>query len=271
MIKKLLTLLLLLPTFVFAQSTIPQGGTGWATSSPGEILFGTTSKLRYSRLPIGTTGQVLWVLNGNPAWVSTSSLGISGGGGSGTVTSVSLTAPTGLTAASTTCTAACILNLTLTGGYVIPLIASTTQWSGLVDSPVWRVGNGTIYNATSTNKVGIGTTNPLTILHVTPPLNCVWSVAVAFVKNDELAINNLPFEPNVHIALLVDEAIVNSDAIGADDVPRIVSKDTGVDVPIPMFPVLVILILSFTIPFPPVPKYTYPLVDEVAAITPTEP
>lgn len=166
MIKKLLTLLLLLPTFVFAQSTIPQGGTGWATSSPGEILFGTTSKLRYSRLPIGTTGQVLWVLNGNPAWVSTSSLGISGGGGSGTVTSVSLTAPTGLTAASTTCTAACILNLTLTGGYVIPLIASTTQWSGLVDSPVWRVGNGTIYNATSTNKVGIGTTNPLTILHV---------------------------------------------------------------------------------------------------------
>lgn len=48
----------------------------------------------------------------------------------------------------------------LQGGFNIPLTASTTQWNGLVNSPTWIVGNGVIYNATSTNNVGIGTSNP---------------------------------------------------------------------------------------------------------------
>lgn len=83
--KKLLAILLLLSnlTPVLAQTNISQGGTGWATSTFGDLLVGTTSKIRYTRLPVGSTGQVLWVLGGQPAWVSTSSLGITGTGGSG--------------------------------------------------------------------------------------------------------------------------------------------------------------------------------------------
>jgi hypothetical protein len=61
-------------------STILQGGTGWVTSTPGDLLVGTSSSFRYSILPIGSTGQVLQVNGGNPSWVATSSLGITGGG-----------------------------------------------------------------------------------------------------------------------------------------------------------------------------------------------
>jgi len=81
MLKKLLALTLLVPFVAFAQTNLSQGGTGWSSSVKGDLLVGTTSLLRYTRLPIGSTGQLLWVLNGTPAWVSTSSLGITGGSG----------------------------------------------------------------------------------------------------------------------------------------------------------------------------------------------
>lgn len=76
--KKLLTTLAILSTLFVAnaQQNLSQGGTGWATSTLGDLLVGTTSKLRYTRLPVGSAGQVLWSLNGSPAWVATSSLGI---------------------------------------------------------------------------------------------------------------------------------------------------------------------------------------------------
>ena len=79
--KKLFAILLLLPTLAFAQQNLSQGGTGWATSTKGDLLVGTSSTIRYTRLPIGSTGQVLWVNGGQPAWVATSSLGITGGTG----------------------------------------------------------------------------------------------------------------------------------------------------------------------------------------------
>jgi len=74
MIKKLILILALLPTFAFAQTNLSQGGTGWSTSTLGDLFVGTTSKIRYTRLPIGSTGNVLWVSGGQPAWVATSSL-----------------------------------------------------------------------------------------------------------------------------------------------------------------------------------------------------
>lgn len=76
--KKLLTSLLLtigLITPVFAQTALYQGGTGWATSTLGDLLVGTTSNLRYTRLPIGSTGDILSVSSGRPVWVATSTLG----------------------------------------------------------------------------------------------------------------------------------------------------------------------------------------------------
>lgn len=75
----------------------------------------------------GTNGMILKSTGTSTQWVATSSL--FGAVSSGTVTSVSLTTPTGLTAASTTCTTICILGITLTSGYIIPLTASTTEWS----------------------------------------------------------------------------------------------------------------------------------------------
>lgn len=83
-----------------------------------------------------TNGYILQTNGKNNKWVATSSLGFSTGG-SGTVTSVSLVPPTGLTAASSSCNLACILTLSLASGYVIPLSASTTQWN-------------TFYNASNT-------------------------------------------------------------------------------------------------------------------------
>ena len=64
------------------------GGTGHSTYVVGDILFASsTSSL--TRLGIGSEGQVLEVSSGQPAWVTGG-----GGGGSGTVTSI--TAGTGL-------------------------------------------------------------------------------------------------------------------------------------------------------------------------------
>ena len=81
--KTLLTivLLLLLPLSVAAQSRLYQGGTGYATSTQGDLLVGTSSALRYSQLPIGANGRILQVDTSVPtlmSWVATSSLGISG-------------------------------------------------------------------------------------------------------------------------------------------------------------------------------------------------
>ena len=55
---------------------------------------------------------------------------------------------------------------TVSSGYSIPLTASTTQWAGLVNNPVWIVGASKIYNATSTDSVGIGTNSPSFALDV---------------------------------------------------------------------------------------------------------
>jgi len=82
--KKILTTILILVSaisFSGAQVSLSQGGTGWSTSTKGDLIVGTSSLLRYTRLPIGSTGNVLWVLGGQPAWVATSSLGITGGTG----------------------------------------------------------------------------------------------------------------------------------------------------------------------------------------------
>lgn len=87
--KKLLTTLLTVLAIiapVSAQTLGGQGGTGWGTSGVGEILVGTSSSpfLRYSRFAPGTAGTVLQASSTSPfrmEWVSTSTLGITGGTG----------------------------------------------------------------------------------------------------------------------------------------------------------------------------------------------
>jgi hypothetical protein len=53
---------------------------------------------------------------------------VSGGGGSGTVTSVAMTVPTGLSISGSPITTSGTLDLTLTSGYSIPTTASQTNW-----------------------------------------------------------------------------------------------------------------------------------------------
>lgn len=70
---------------VSAQTALYQGGTGWGTSTPGGLLVGTSTTLRYSRLPVGASGTVLMSIPSSPFlmnWVATATLGISGGSGS---------------------------------------------------------------------------------------------------------------------------------------------------------------------------------------------
>ena len=116
-------------------------------------------------LSAGTNGYVLQTNGTGVTWVATSSLGFSGGG-SGTVTSVDMTVPTGLSITGNPITTSGTLALSLTGGYVIPLTASTTQWATAYASttaltPAYIRGllSGTspiTYNS-GTGAIGLGT------------------------------------------------------------------------------------------------------------------
>ena len=63
--------------------------------------------------------------------------------GAGTVTSVAMTVPTGLTISGSPITTSGTLALTLTSGYNIPLTASTTNWNTFYDTPSNRITDGT--------------------------------------------------------------------------------------------------------------------------------
>ena len=90
--------------------------------------------------------------------------------GVGTVSSVDLSAPTGLTVSGNPITTSGTLALNLDTGYTIPLLASTTEWTnklsltdtlnGLVNSTESGVSYFTGGN------VGIGTVSPATALEV---------------------------------------------------------------------------------------------------------
>ena len=82
-----------------------------------------------------------------------------GGGGGGTVTSVGLTTPTGLSISGSPITTSGTLGLTLTSGYNIPLTASTTNWNTAFASTSVLSGTSPVtYNA-STGAIGCSTCN----------------------------------------------------------------------------------------------------------------
>jgi hypothetical protein len=99
----------------------------------GEVLpFETTEKLKVyfnnpavsgSSLPdqTGNSGKFLTTNGTDASWATVSS-------GSGTVTSVGLTAPTGLTVTGSPVTTSGTLALSMTAGYAIPTTASQANW-----------------------------------------------------------------------------------------------------------------------------------------------
>lgn len=88
--------------------------------------------------------------------VATSSLGISGG--SGTVTSVGLTVPTGLSVSGVPITSAGTIALGLQSGYNIPLTASTTAWNNFLVTPssVIIAGTNLSWSGNTLNATGGG-------------------------------------------------------------------------------------------------------------------
>lgn len=126
---------------------VPNGGTGATTFTAGECLVGNgtgalttqacggTADLTTSQLgqigDVSTStldyGHLLMYDGSNWQDTATSSLGL--GGSAGTVTSVDMSVPTGLSISGNPITGAGTLALTVTGGYEIPKTASTSNWN----------------------------------------------------------------------------------------------------------------------------------------------
>jgi hypothetical protein len=135
------------------------GGTGQSTVTTGDLLYGSATNT-WSKLGIGSTGQVLRVVSGLPAW---------GTDYVGTVTSVAATVPSFLSISGSPITSSGTLAIGLSG----TALPTTSGGTGLTSF----TANGVVY-ASSTSalatgsafvfdgtNVGIGTSSPQRKLH----------------------------------------------------------------------------------------------------------
>lgn len=96
----------------------------------------------------------LKVGNGSTAWTSLSYL--STGGGSGTVTSVAMSVPTGLSVAGSPVTTSGTLAVSLQAGYSIPTTSSQTNWdSAYSERRQWDGGSTNLVAATGRTSLGL--------------------------------------------------------------------------------------------------------------------
>jgi hypothetical protein len=140
--------------------TYAYGGTGQTTVTTGDLLYGSAANT-WSKLGIGSTGQVLRVVSGVPAW---------GTDYVGTVTSVAATVPSFLSISGSPITSSGTLAISLSG----TALPTTSGGTGLLSFNA----NGIVY-ASSTSalatsstfvfngtNMGIGTGSPSQKLHV---------------------------------------------------------------------------------------------------------
>ncbi len=99
--------------FVVAGVTMTLG-----SDATGDIYYRNSSGI-LTRLGIGSTGQLLTVASGIPSWQTPTT---------GTVTSVNMSVPTGLTISGNPITTSGTLALTFTAGYSLPTTTSQTNW-----------------------------------------------------------------------------------------------------------------------------------------------
>ena len=166
--KILLTLLLALSiTPVLAQTNLSQGGTGWATSTLGDLLVGTTSKLRYTRLPIGSSGTVLQASSTSPfrmAWASItdlfSSLLSSNNTWTGTNNFTATTTLNKVVAGSSAGIQFFSNALTQIADFGAGGGSNASFLGGVNITGNLAVDTDTLYVDSTNNRVGIGTTTP---------------------------------------------------------------------------------------------------------------
>jgi hypothetical protein len=136
--------------------SLPYLSTSLMTTA-GDIIYENATPTA-ARLPIGTTGQVLTVVSGLPAWATLS--------GTGTVTSVSFTG--GLISVATATTTPALTIAGTSGG--IPYFSSASTWASSAVLPAgdFVLGGGAGSAPTATfstvpiNKGGTGTASTLT-------------------------------------------------------------------------------------------------------------
>jgi len=120
------------------------GNVGISTTSPGSLLsVGNTNGINFSTATstFSSTGGIN--LSAGCFAVNGVCVGGGSGGGSGTVTSVDMSVPTGLTISGNPITTSGTLALGLATGYNIPLTASTTNWNNFYDAPSTVINAGT--------------------------------------------------------------------------------------------------------------------------------
>lgn len=119
------------------------GGTGQTTYAQGDILYGNASG-GLSKLSPGSAGQVLST-NGagaDPSWIAI--------GGIGTVTSVDLSVPTGLTVSGNPITTSGTLAISLQSGYSIPTTADQSNWN-----TAYSWGNHALAGYLTSSAIGV--------------------------------------------------------------------------------------------------------------------
>lgn len=110
-------------------------------------------------LPTASTSVLGGVkVDGTTIVINGSGVISSAGGGSGTVTSVAVTVPTGLTVSGSPVTTSGTIALSLQSGYSIPTTASQTQWDSAYSQRLQWDGGSTNLNATTAkSSLGLAT------------------------------------------------------------------------------------------------------------------
>lgn len=112
----ILTAAMMLAAPAYAQTTVPQGGTG-VTSIPDKYIMMGSTTLRTQSVSTTTLSTLMDIVGQARAAISSS------------ITGITYTPGTGV--------------FSLTSGYGIPLTASTTNWNGFYDTPSTRITAGT--------------------------------------------------------------------------------------------------------------------------------
>ena len=151
------------------------GGTGISSYATGDIIYASNTNV-LNKLTAGASGNVL--LSGtSPSWGKvgltshvSGTLPIANGGtgatdaaaaraalGAGTVTSVSMTVPTGLSISGSPITSSGTLAVSLASGYSIPTTTSQSNWdSAYTDRLKWDGGSTGLVAATGRTSLGLG-------------------------------------------------------------------------------------------------------------------